>query len=1518
MKIFVLVLCASLHLGSADSSDSINFISIGCYYPGAAPRAIPSLEGQDPRLDGGNYKTRKDAIEKCASVAKQRGYKVFALQDGGMCSSSSTAHMTFQTYGWSSQCKSDGRGGRIANHVYAVGGIKDLYSAIEYKSLGCYKYNMEMTVLEGTDLDVLDGDYKLRTDAIAKCALAALKIGYIIFAIHDGGSCLISGLHPPTFNKFGISQDCKSDGKGAPGAHHVYVTGGIQALADRTESGIRRGCYKDLPVRAMEILEGKDHLLDGNYTTRKNAIEKCLLVGRGRGYPIVGIEDGGMCVGSPTLKDFNKYGISRDCKSDGKGGPWATEVHAFTSMEDFLSSVKYESLGCYRDKRAGAIPSMETTDALLKDDYSLRNHAIQKCAVAALTRGYKMFAIQGGGLCVGSPNAHKVYGKYGKSQDCKNDGKGGVGANHVYNLTGTMEDILSPFIHMYYDDQKLGCFKDSQARDIPSLEGQDPVLDGDYTTRQDAARKCALAAKKREHKVYVFMSDGQCSSGADTAKSFAKFGHGETECSAMGANNKVYNSEYNSVDVLLPYMEYESVGCFKDSDIGRVDGYHNNFPSATLLDNDYKTRQQAIQKCAVFAKLQGYKMFGIQDGGMCVTSVSAHKTYNKYGESKDCKSDGKGGPWANQVYRFPERKDSSDSVNFTSIGCFHAWSSRAIPSLYGQDPHLDKTNYKWRKDAIEKCASVAEQRGYKVFALQDGGMCLSSSTMHKTFQTYGRSSQCKSDGRGGKEANQVYVIGGIKVLLPYMEYECVGCFKDSNERAIESVDGKNHHNFPSPSLLSNDYKTRQQAIQKCAVFAMLQGYKMFGIQDGGMCVTSPTAHKTYNKYGESQECKSDGKGGLLANQVYRFPGRKDSFDAVNITSIGCYRDLEDYPAIPRLEGQDLRLDGANYKGRTDAIEKCAFVAKQRGNKVFALQDGGMCLSSSTAHMTFQAYGSSSRCKSDGRGGKEANYVYVIGGIKDLYSAIEYKSLGCYKYKPQNSGLASLEGKDVLDGNYKLRTDAIEKCALAAMKTQKDVFAIQDGGKCLVSSTRDPAFNKYGISQDCKSDGKGASKASHVYLTFGIEALTDRTESGIRRGCYKDLPVRAMEILERKDHFLDGNYTTRKDALRKCILVGKGRGYPIVGIQNGDMCVGSPTLRDFNKYGVSHDCKSDGKGGPWATEVHALTWIEDFLSSVKYESLGCYKDKDNGVRAIPSMERRDVLLKDSYPQRNQAIQKCAVAALTRGYKMFAIQDGGMCVGSPNAHKVYGKYGKSQDCKNDGKGGAGANQVYNLTGTMEDILSPFSYYDLRRLGCFHDSQARAIPSLEGQDPVLDGDHTTRRDAVRKCALAAKKREHKVYVVMPNGQCSSGADTAKNFARFGHGENGCSAMKDIHRVYNYDYDSVDVLLPYMEYESVGCFKDSSERAIESVEGFHRYFPSVSLLFYDYKTRQQAIQKCAVFAKLKGYKMFGIQDGGFCVTSASAHETYNKYGESKDCKSDGKGGPWANQVYRFPERKE
>ena len=116
----------------------------------------------------------------------------------------------------------------------------------------------------------------------------------------------------------------------------------------------------------------------------------------------------------------------------------------------------------------------------------------------------------------------------------------------------------------------------------------------------------------------------------------------------------------------------------------------------------------------------------------------------------------------------------------------------------------------------------------------------------------------------------------FSALLPFVEYKPVGCYQENFPRVIEEVDGY-RSNLPDPYMFSSDYKTRKQAIKKCALFAKLQGYKMFAIQDGGLCLTSPTAHKTYNKYGESQDCKSDGKGGFFANQVYSLPERKDRF-----------------------------------------------------------------------------------------------------------------------------------------------------------------------------------------------------------------------------------------------------------------------------------------------------------------------------------------------------------------------------------------------------------------------------------------------------------------------------------------------------------------------------------------------------------------------------------------------------------------------------------------------------------------
>ena len=43
----------------------------------------------------------------------------------------------------------------------------------------------------------------------------------------------------------------------------------------------------------------------------------------------------------------------------------------------------------------------------------------------------------------------------------------------------------------------------------------------------------------------------------------------------------------------------------------------------------------------------------------------------------------------------------------------------------------------------------------------------------------------------------------------------------------------------------------------------------------------------------------------------------------------------------------------------------------------------------------------------------------------------------------------------------------------------------------------------------------------------------------------------------------------------------------------------------------------------------------------------------------------------------------------------------------------------------------------------------------------------------------------------------------------------------------------------------------------------------------------------------------------------MFALQAGGWCAASATAPKTFDKYGKSTSCGSDGEGGGWANQVY-------
>ncbi|XP_022800544.1 uncharacterized protein LOC111338336 isoform X2 [Stylophora pistillata] len=95
---------------------------------------------------------------------------------------------------------------------------------------------------------------------------------------------------------------------------------------------------------------------------------------------------------------------------------------------------------------------------------------------------------------------------------------------------------------------------------------------------------------------------------------------------------------------------------------------------------------------------------------------------------------------------------------------------------------------------------------------------------------------------------------------------------------------------------------------------------------------------------------------------------------------------------------------------------------------------------------------------------------------------------------------------------------------------------------------------------------------------------------------------------------------------------------------------------------------------------------------------------------------------------------------------------------------------------------------------------------------------------------------------------------------------------------------------------------------FKSIGCWADSTKiRAMDSLEG------RSSRLKQPYKTRVNALMKCAEVADEQDLKIFGLQNGGQCFGGKNAENTYRKYGQSTECAGDGEGGPWSNEVYSF-----
>ena len=59
----------------------------------------------------------------------------------------------------------------------------------------------------------------------------------------------------------------------------------------------------------------------------------------------------------------------------------------------------------------------------------------------------------------------------------------------------------------------------------------------------------------------------------------------------------------------------------------------------------------------------------------------------------------------------------------------------------------------------------------------------------------------------------------------------------------------------NPLLYEDDYKTRTNALMKCAEVALENNFTIFSVQNGGQCFSGKHAEQSFMKYGVSDSCK---------------------------------------------------------------------------------------------------------------------------------------------------------------------------------------------------------------------------------------------------------------------------------------------------------------------------------------------------------------------------------------------------------------------------------------------------------------------------------------------------------------------------------------------------------------------------------------------------------------------------------------------------------------------------------------
>ena len=192
-------------------------------------------------------------------------------------------------------------------------------------------------------------------------------------------------------------------------------------------------------------------------------------------------------------------------------------------------------------------------------------------------------------------------------------------------------------------------------------------------------------------------------------------------------------------------------------------------------------------------------------------------------------------------------------------------------------------------------------------------------------------------------------VAQITSLPKSGDYEFMGCFADTENRAIPNLTG----------WVKN--------ADECRAKAEANKHDVFGLQYRGQCWTGKK-DTAFDKYGSGpiKECQNV-LGGTSTNMVYKrkIPGDGDW------TFKGCFKDDVQFSAIP------------NYLGEVWAKEECQKMAEERGFNTFGIQNLNHCFVGKSP--AYDKFGPTSDCD---KGGFFRMSVYAIT------SGYRYK--GCFK------------------------------------------------------------------------------------------------------------------------------------------------------------------------------------------------------------------------------------------------------------------------------------------------------------------------------------------------------------------------------------------------------------------------------------------------------------------------------------------------------------------------------------------